>query len=348
MIKRKNYYEILGVTPNSSDAEIKCAYRRLARKYHPDVNPNSTELFKEITEAYDTLCHVERRKQYDILNGFFKTEETKTSGKKAEEEYRSKTLEHEETQHKTSVPPKKQKEDFSKKINEIFEEFKKSSTTSNPQKKKEKAQPVKGEDIYTDISITISESVKGTTRTVNVMHSEQCPLCRGRKFINGAKCSVCSGKGDVSSHRKITVKIPKDIKNGAKLRIPEEGNAGKNGGKNGDLYLKVKIEGNSKIRYDGLNILYNLPITPYEAVLGGDITVPTFEGNISLKVPANTNSGQKFRLAGQGLVENGKIGDMIVTVHIEIPCSLSDDERKLYEKLRKMSQHNVRENLLNE
>lgn len=348
MIKRKNYYEILGVTPNSSDAEIKSVYRKLARKYHPDVNPNSSELFKEITEAYDTLSRVEKRKQYDILNGFFKTEETKTSSKKAEEEYRSKAFEQDDKQPKTGVPHQKPKEDFSKKINEIFEEFKKNSTASNPQKKKEKAQPVKGEDIYTDISITISESLKGTTRTVNVMHSEQCPLCRGRKFINGTKCSVCSGKGEVSNHRKITVKIPKDIKNTAKLRIPEEGNAGKNGGKNGDLYLKVKIEGTSKIKYDGLNILYNLPITPFEAVLGGDITVPTFEGNISLKVPANTNSGQKFRLAGQGLVENGKIGDMIVTVHIEIPCSLSDDERKLYEKLRKMSQHNLRENLLNE
>lgn len=349
MIKRKNYYDILGVTPNSSDAEIKAAYRKLARKYHPDVNPGSVELFKDITEAYDTLSRNEKRKQYDILNGFFKKEETKTSGKKAEQEYRSKASAKQEENLKKDVPPvTKPKEDFSKKINEIFEEFKKTSNSANQQKNKEKAHPVKGEDIHTDITITISESVKGTTRTVNVMHTEQCPLCRGRKFINGAKCSVCSGKGDVSSHRKITVKIPKDIKNGAKLRIPEEGNAGLNGGKNGDLYLKVKIEGNSKIKYDGVNILYNIPITPFEAVLGGDIIVPVFEGNVSLKVPPNTNSGQKFRLAGQGLVQNGKIGDMIVTVHIEIPCSLSDDEIKLYEKLKKMSQHNIRENLLNE
>lgn len=347
MIKRKNYYDILGVTPDSDDVEIKSAYRKLARKYHPDVNPNSAELFKEITQAYDILSHKDKRKQYDILNGFFKSEhkQNKNTSHQAEQQYRSKSFEN-HTPPKQEVPPKKSNEDFSKKINDIFEEFKK--TKQKTAKQQEKSTPLKGEDIYADITITLTESVKGTSRTINVMHTEHCPLCKGRKFINGAKCTVCSGKGEVSDHKKITVKIPKNIKNGAKLRVAEQGNAGKNGGRNGDLYLNIKIEGNSKIKYNGTDILYNVPITPYEAVLGGCISVPTFEGNISLQIPPHTNSGQKFRLAGQGLVQNGKAGDMIVTVCIEIPCSLSDDEIRLYEKLRKLSQYNIRENLLNE
>lgn len=344
MIKGKNYYDILGVTPDSSNAEVKAAFRSLARKFHPDVNPDSADKFKDISEAYDILSNPEKRNQYNILNGFFKTEKTKTSSARAEEQYRYKYShqEHKNTNQNINSQTKPKKEDFSKKINEIFEEFKKSN------KKEQKLSPVNGEDIYADISISISESVNGVSKTVNIMHTVQCPHCKGRKFINGAKCSVCFGKGDVSDHKRITVKIPKNIKNGTKLRVPNEGNSGKNGGKNGDLYLLVKIEGNSRIQYSGTDILFNVPITPYEAVIGGDISIPTFEGNVSLKIPPHTNSGQKFRLAAQGLVQNGKIGDMIVTVHIEIPCSLSDDEIKLYEKLKKLSQNNIRENILND
>ena len=114
------------------------------------------------------------------------------------------------------------------------------------------------------------------------------------------------------------------------------------------MFLFIQIQGNSKIKYDEENILYNVPITPYEAALGGEIIVPTFEGQVKLKIPARTSSGQKFRLAGQGLKKNGKVGDMIVTVSIEIPKRLSDDEVKLYEKLRKLSADNIRENLLDD
>ena len=114
------------------------------------------------------------------------------------------------------------------------------------------------------------------------------------------------------------------------------------------MFINIKIEPNNKIAFEGNNIIYNIPITPFEAVLGGRITIPSFDTSLSLKIPAGTHSGQKFRLAGQGLKHNGKSGDMIVVVHIEIPCSLSDDEIRLYEKLKKISSQNIRENLLNE
>ena len=339
MIKRKNYYEILGVTPDSDEAEIKASYRRLARKYHPDINPEKEELFKNITEAYEILSNKTKRSQYDTLNGFFKSEKTNTSSKKAEQEYR----------FSSSEPVNDSKSDKSEKSKTKFSDF--WSDFGRPsnsfEKKKEKLSPVNGDDIFSDISISLKDVSQGAKRTINIMHTIQCPLCKGRKFINGAKCSVCNGKGDVSEHKKITVKIPKNVKNGAKLRIAGEGNPGKNGGKNGDLFLKIKIEGSSKIKYDGLNICYNLPIAPFEAVLGGEILIPTFEGNVKLKLPKQTSSGQKFRLSGQGLVDGNKVGDMIITVHIEIPCSLSDDEIRLYEKLKKLSLQNIRENLLN-
>ena len=340
----KNYYSILGVTPDSTDAEIKSAYRALARKFHPDVNPDGASRFKDITEAYETLSDAKKRSQYDTINGFFKTatkEKQQTSSRQAQFEYKKQSQD-KTTSKKTEKQTNrnKKRENFSKKFNDIFENFSK--------QKQEKPQPKRGTDIYEEISISIKEVVEGAERTVNVVHTTECPHCKGRKFINGAICSVCDGTGEKSEYRKITVKIPKNIKNGTKLKISNEGNAGKNGGNNGDLFLKVKIAQNSNISFDGNNIMYNVPITPFEAVLGGNISIPVFDGNVNLKIPAKTHSGQKFRLAGQGLSQNGKIGDLIVNVHIEIPCSLSDDEIRLYEKLKKLSAKNIRENLLNE
>lgn len=342
----KNYYSILGVTPDSTVAEIKSAYRRLARKFHPDVNPNGGNNFKEILEAYEVLSDAKKRFQYDTINGFFKTSpKQETSSKQAQTEYNrhsEKFDEKSEELNNSKIKSGKNlnKKEFSKKINDIFEDF-----TKN---KKEKLQPVRGTDIYEDISITLKEAVNGVERMINIVHSTECPHCKGRKFINGAICPVCNGSGEKNEHRKISVKIPKNVKNGAKLRIKSEGNYGINGGKNGDLFLKIKIEPNSRITFEGNNIFYNVPITPFEAALGGNISLPGFDGNYNFKIPPKTHSGQKFRLAGQGMKQNGKVGDIIINVYIEIPCTLSDDEIRLYEKLKKLSAQNIRENLLNE
>lgn len=346
MIKFKNYYEILGVTPDSTNTEIKSAYRKLARKYHPDVNPNSAELFKDITEAYTTLITPEKRKQYNILNGFFETQKTNTSSQKAQQEYHQKatsTPNNKEKNYNSAFENKKNYSEkiFSDTINDIFKEF-----TQNEKKKKKKTEePQNGSNITTDITITFAEALKGTTRTINVLHTHQCNKCQGRKFINGSKCSECKGKGEISEYRKITVKIPEKIKNNAKLRLKGEGNSGINGGKNGDLYLIVKVENNSNVKYEASDIYYNVPITPFEAALGGEIEINVPDGKIKLQLPSRTHSGQKFRLSGQGIKQNNKSGDIIITVHIEIPQSLSDDEIKLYEKLKKISSHNIRENL---
>ena len=317
-----NFYELLGVSPESDTAEIKAAYRKLARKYHPDVNPDGARLFKKISAAYDTLSDEKKRKTYDTLNGIFK--KSATDSVKQSDNIKQKEKQFKQTKNK----------DFSKVFGSFFE---KSSEI-----------PVDGKDINTDIIISLKEAINGSTRTVNVVHSELCPKCSGRKFINGTKCSVCNGTGEYTKHKKITVKIPSNVKNNTKLRIKGEGCDGKFGGKKGDLYLFIHIEETSNLKFDNLNILYNVPITPYEAVLGCDINIPVLNGHVKLKLPKMTASGQKFRLAGQGLKRAGKIGDMIVTVTIEIPSRLSDDEIKLYEKLKKLSAYDIRENLLNE
>jgi len=204
--------------------------------------------------------------------------------------------------------------------------------------------PERGRDITTDVKITMSEAKAGTTRTINILHTEVCPNCDGRTFVNGGKCPICKGLGEQSIHKKLNVKIPANVKHGSKIRIANEGNKGYNGGKNGDLYLNVKIENNSKFKYEGQNALCTIPIAPFEAILGASIEIPTPNGNVSMKILPNTHSGQKFRLAGQGLTYEGKTGDMIVTVNIDTPKSPSKEEIKLYEKLRDITKTDIREN----
>lgn len=331
----KNLYEILEVSSCASNATIKAAYRRLARKYHPDLNSGDAvceKKFKEILHAYEILSDAEKKKNYDILKGFHQ-EASQAKYSEANKAYR-----------KTTTEEKKPKEGFSNIFNDILEGFK--NTTSSGKKetfKTKEARPERGSDVFTDVVITMSEAVEGTSRTVNILHSEVCPNCSGRNFLNGTKCAVCSGLGEHSIHKKLHVKIPPNVKHGSKIRIANEGNKGYNGGRNGDLYLNIKIESDSNFKYDGLNILGDISITPFEAVLGASIEIQTPTGKVTMKITPNTHSGQKFRLTGQGLEQKGKKGDMIITVNIEIPKKLSDDEIELYKKLRDVSKGNVRD-----
>lgn len=351
----KNYYKILGITPDSEFVEVKTAYRRLARKYHPDINkaPDSIKKFKDIQEAYETLSDNQKRKNYNMVNGYYTTPKSKKTEKK-EAAPQSESLNDKQsayTENKNvDLTEKKQNSDsnvcyrqkfFRESIGSILDDIVKSHNSK-------KRKPKNGTDIYTDISVTLEESIHGTERLLNIMHKEVCPNCKGRRFINGAKCSCCDGTGEYSLHKRITVKIPSGVKNNSKLRLQNEGNPGFYGGSDGNLYITVKIEKDSNIRVDGSDLLCKIPISPYEAVLGGKISVPVMNGNVKLTIPPNTHSGQKFRLANQGIESNGKIGDMIVTVEIQIPKTLTPDEVKMYEKLKRMSQNNVRDKYKNE
>ena len=340
----KNYYEILEISVNSTTSEIKSAYRKLARKYHPDVNKTSeaVEIFKQINLAYETLIDEDKRRQYDTINGIFKTENPKTqytSSQKAQELY-NENVKKTYTSPSYEKPVKKNKNKFGfiKSLKYWCAKLKKQKRT------KELHKPQKGENITTEVAITPDEVITGSKRIVNIRTTKTCPQCFGHKFANGDKCSRCQGRGSITETKRITVNIPKGIKHGTKLRLKGEGASGKNGGPNGDVYIIIKIETKTQVHYDKLNIYYNVPITPYEAALGEEISIPSFDGTIKLKLPKNTCSGQKFRVAKQGIKKNGKVGDLIVTVSIEFSQNLSDDEIRLYEQLKNLSKDDVRKN----
>lgn len=343
----KNLYEILEIDHFATDITIKSAYRKLARKYHPDLNGGDKECctkFKEITEAYEILSDIEKKKNYDLLKGFRK-ETSYTRRTEANRAYQeTKNMEQESQESANAHKKNDTSQTFSNIFNDIMEGFRNTTSNSRNQTFKNKPQPENGSDVYTDVSITVLEAINGTTRKLNVLHTEACTNCSGRPFMNGAKCPHCEGHGEKSAHKKIVVKIPANVRHGSKIRIANEGNKGINGGKNGDLYLNIKVNNDSTYKYQGLNVLYTLPITPFEAALGATIDIPTPNGKVAMKIAPNTCSGQKLRLAGQGLVKDGQKGDMIITVNIEIPNNLSKEEIRLYEQLKNISKSNIREN----
>ena len=176
-----------------------------------------------------------------------------------------------------------------------------------------------------------------------MLQTTVCLKCNGKKFVNGGLCPECGGKGEKSLYKKFTVKIPAGIKNGSKIRLAHEGGEGLNGGESGDLYITIHILEPQTYKTEGLNILKTVPITPFEAVLGTTLKINTINGTYNVKIAPNTQNGQKIRLTGCGIVQKEKFGDMIVTVEIRIPKSLTNDELELYKKLAEISSTNIRE-----
>lgn len=353
MNKDKDYYKILGISTSSDKKEIKSAYRSLARKYHPDTNQGnklSEEKFKEIGEAYSVLSDDTKKAQYDLARGLAQPKKPNTSEqakKQASTAYSGQ-----------KKPSQKQKPEAEKRpFGDVFSEFVDKIFETSPQKPKQpsekpkeppKPSPKKGDDITTNINITIIEAHNGTVRKVNILHTEICPKCKGKRNLGGIPCASCQGNGEISNHKKLSVKIPPNVTEGTKIKIAGEGNRGQNGGENGDLFLLVSIIKNSIFEYDNLNVHCEIPITPTEAALGCEILIPTIDGLISMKIPPETHSGQKFRLAGQGIPDSNttKRGDQTITVRIEIPPNLTQKEKELYQELAKIRKFNPREGIV--
>lgn len=346
----KDYYKILGVSDNCTESELKSAYRKLARKWHPDIAGNTNDVvakFKEINEAYEVLSDKVKKAEYDTINRYYNYSSDKKSTGTTEPNFKNtKANSTKKTEHEKSAGFNFNWEEFLSKYKDYTNKYQEARKKENEYKKQNTnakyGNSKRGKDINTDVEITIAEAINGCTKVINMLNTNVCPYCNGRKFINGTICPHCKGNGKTSDYKRFSVKIPAGVKDNSKIRLSGEGNRGLNGGKNGDLYITVHIKSPLDYKTEGNNVLKTITLAPYEAVLGGNISVKTFDGNINVKITPNTQNGQKIRLSGCGINVNGKIGDMILTVEIQIPKNISNQEIELYKRLKEIASQNVR------
>ncbi|HEY9679064.1 MAG TPA: J domain-containing protein [Drouetiella sp.] len=314
MVKFRDYYQILGVQRNASDKDIKAAYRKLAREHHPDANKGnkaSEEKFKEIGEAYEVLKDPEKRRRYDTLGANYK----------AGADFRPPP--------DFSGGPGGFTFDFGNlgdlgrggAFSDFFETLFGQAGFGGPGGPAgfrtaggaPQAQPRRN-DQEADIELTLEEVLKGSQRTLQITQPGKPP-------------------------RTIEVKIPAGVRPGSKIRVSGEGSKGAPGTQTaGDLFLKVKIKPDPKFTIDGDNLISEVSLSPAQVVIGAELSVPTLEGNVRIRVPAGTQNGRLLRLRGKGLpkVKGGPRGDLLVRAKILVPTTLTDEERSLYEQLAKL------------
>lgn len=332
-VEFKDYYRILGVDRSADDKAIKSAYRKLARKHHPDVakGKDDGQRFREITEAYEVLSDPEKRRRYDTLGPDWQRQAQPGPGGPGQGGAR---VEYGDLG------------DFSEFFRTIFGDagvrrggggfggggfdrggFEDLSGFS-------RAGSGRGDDVQANVTISLEEAYSGTRKTFEFEMEEPCATCHGSGNVAGKPCATCHGSGWQRARREVDVRIPAGVRSGQKVRVTGEGGGGTR--HRGDLYLAVTVASHRDFERKGDDIALTLPITAPEAALGAALEVPTLRGKVSMKVPPGTSSGRIFRLPGYGMprVKGGGAGDQLVTVRIVMPAELKPEEKELYERLK--------------
>jgi molecular chaperone DnaJ len=346
---KRDYYEVLGINKNASEAEIKKAYRRLAMKYHPDRNTggNSEELeksFKEAKQAYEILSEEQKRAAYDQF-GHAGVDPSMGAG-----------------------PGPGPGGNFSDIFGDVFGDI------FNAGRGGPGARVHRGADLQYNLQVTLEDAVAGTTVKIRVPTLVQCKACKGSGAKKGTKpktcetcgghgqvrmqqgffsvqqtcpkcrgkgkvitdpCHICHGQGRVEEHKTLSVKVPPGVDNGDRIRLAGEGEAGDGGGPSGDLYVQIAVKKHSIFSREDSNLFCDVPIGFSTAALGGELEVPTLDGKVKLKIPAGTQSGKMFRMRGKGVrpVRGGSVGDLLCRVNVETPVNLTEQQKELLRQL---------------
>jgi curved DNA-binding protein len=312
-MKYKDYYKALGVERTASQDEIKKAYRKLARKYHPDVSKEADagDKFKEIGEAYEVLKDPKKREAYDQLGRYQPGQDFRPPPQWGE-------------QYTSGFDSG----DFSgADIGDLFAQVFGMGFGTRAQQARN--MPQKGEDYEIDVSIDVGEAYRGADRSLRLEMPE------------------LDSQGRITRTTKnTTVRIPKGATTGQKLRVRGKGGKGFNGGPHGDLYLNITIKPHHLFKVSRNDLYLEVPVAPWEAALGASIDVPTMEGNVHLKIQPGAKAGQKLRLRGKGLPKpGGGNGDLYAVIQVVTPPSLTQKEKRLYEELKNASTFNPRSHL---
>ncbi|HEX9391607.1 MAG TPA: molecular chaperone DnaJ [Usitatibacteraceae bacterium] len=352
MAKKRDYYEVLGLNRDASDEEIKKSYRKLAMKHHPDRNPedkSAEEKFKEAKEAYEVLSEPEKRRAYDAYG-------------------------HAGVNPQMGGGDGQGFGGFSEAFGDIFGEIfggQRGGRGGGPQ-------VYRGADLRYNLEISLEQAARGTETKIRIPTLEECetcggsgakkgtsaktchtcggvgqvrmqqgffsiqqtcPTCHGTGKVIPEPCPTCHGAGRTKKHKTLSVKIPVGVDDGDRIRLAGEGEAGVNGGPPGDLYVVVQLKEHSVFQRDGADLHCEMPVSFTVAALGGEIHIPTLDGEAKIKIPAETQSGQVFRLRGKGIkpVRQTSAGDLMCHVVVETPVRLTDRQRELLRELEEIN-----------
>jgi molecular chaperone DnaJ len=324
----KDYYSILGLKRNASDKELKQAFRRLARKYHPDVNPGDKTAegkFKKISEAFDVLSNKESRAKYDRFGDQWQHADqfARAGGRRAS----SGGFDFGGFASSGGRVYSSGGEGFDSLLDELLR-----GSSGR------RARPRRGHDIKHPVEITLEEASAGTSRVLRLQVEEACPACHGSGRVQNALCSACRGSGAVSRIKQLEVKIPPGVKTGSRVRMAGKGGPGY-GGASGDLYLVITVKRHHLFERRGDDLYVDVKVPLTTAVLGGQVQVSSLKGKLELTIPPETQNGRVFRLAGQGMpsLKKSLRGDLKARVNVVLPASLSDEEKELFKKLSRLS-----------
>jgi DnaJ-class molecular chaperone len=317
----------LGVPKNAAEKDIKSAYRKLARKWHPDANLNNPkeaeEKFKELSEAYEVLGDPEKRKKYDVLGPNWQQ-----AAQQAEQQRR----------YRTNVGGEEFEFDLGgagapSGFSDFFDVF--FSGVGRRQTAQGQGFARRGQDLETTIDLDLHDVYGGGTKSVALQIEDVCPRCHGSGTEARHLCTQCHGTGRILINKRFEVTIPKGIGDGQRIRLAGQGGAGPNGGPNGDLYLVVKLKEDPTYKRKGDDLYVDLPVSIYDLVLGGEVNVPTLSGEVAMTIPAGTQNNRLLRLSGRGMphVKAGSSGDEYVRLIGQLPTDLSDKEKKLFKEL---------------
>ncbi len=320
---KKNYYQTLGVNKSASEKEVKQAFRKLARKYHPDVNPGNDEAeskFKQINEAYEVLSDADKRQKYDTYGDQWQHAEQfqKTGGnpfggfefQRGGQSYRYQDME------------------FGEVFGGLGDLFGGGG--------RRQPRPRRGQDFEYQVKVTLEEAFHGGQRTISLRTQETCHTCHGSGRLQSQACAICRGSGSAPTTKRLEVKIPAGVENGSRVRVKGKGGPGEAGGPTGDLFLLISVTAHRQFQRQGDDLSVEVPVPLSVAALGGEIDVPTLKGKLALKIPPETPNGKTFKLSGQGMPHLGQqtFGDLRARVSVKLPTGLSDQEKELFQKLR--------------
>jgi molecular chaperone DnaJ len=359
-------YIVLGLERTAALADVKRAYRRLARKYHPDINPGdrmAAAQFRQISEAYETLSDPDRRRRYDTTGA--------TTPGGSGTTYGFEGFDFTISVHGTEAPT----------FGDLF------ADVLHPREARHDDGTVeRGADLHQTITLDFEEAMRGSQRSVTVTRQEHCRACRGAGYlpITETRCVHCQGVGTVTSARghmvfskpcvhcdgsgrqaqtrcpscagqqvemraePLTIAVPPGVADGDRIRVPGKGHVGRNGGASGDLYITVQVQPHPLFQRDGDDLHLIVPIAVHEAALGAKIEVPSLDGPARLRVPPGTQPGQRFRLRERGVPSprDGRRGDLVVEVKLVLPKMLDERSKELLREFGKLNSEDVRQELI--